>query len=145
MVKGRKLIGIVLLLIILAITVFLNLLAQKLDMTVDLTGNEMYSVSDAAREITGKSGREINVYCFADNENKTNVITEFTRNFCKTSDKLHFSVVNPVKHPEITKRYTVSGDMITDKTVVFDNGENYKIIPYEEMFSYNCFVLFVVF
>ena len=62
---------------------------------------------------------------------------EFTGNFCKTSDKLHFSVVNPVKHPEITKRYTVSGDMITDKTVVFDNGENYKIIPYEEMFSYN--------
>ena len=50
---------------------------------------------------------------------------------------MSFETVNPVKHPEIANRYTEGDGKITGRTVVFDNGENCKIIPYEEMFSYN--------
>lgn len=135
--KNRKLMQVGMLLISLAIIIFTNLIFNKLNILIDLTENEMYSISEEARNITGGLDREINVYCFVEDENKANVICEFTRNFCKTSDKLHCSVLNPLKHPEVTKRYTEDANVITDKTVVFDNGVNYKIIPYEEMFSYN--------
>ncbi|MBE7060155.1 MAG: hypothetical protein E7389_04985 [Ruminococcaceae bacterium] len=133
----RKLNHTVMLLIFLSITVFINLIFNRLNISADLTENELYSVSDEARSITGKVDGEINVYCFVKDENKADVICEFTRNFCSTSEKINYRAVNPVKHPEMTKRYTEGGREITDRTVVFDNGENYKIIPYKDMFSYN--------
>lgn len=137
MQKNRNLTKTAILLIFLAIIVFINLIFNKLNITFDLTENEMYSISGETISITGNLDREMKVYCFVEDENKANVICEFTRNFCKTSDKLTYNVINPIKHPEVTKKYTEDGSGIANNTVVFDNGSDYKIIPYEEMFSYN--------
>jgi len=137
MQKNLKLTRIITLFIILAIVVFINLIFNKLNFNFDLTENEMYKISDETKEITSKLDKKMNVYCFVEDENKANVISELTANFCKTSDMLNYNVMNPIEHPEVTKRYTEDGSEITNNTVIFDNGENYKIIPYEEMFSYN--------
>ncbi len=137
MQRKRKLSQLALLLIFLAITVFINLIFNKLNICFDLTENEMYSISDKTRSITGEIGRDMNVYCFVSDKNKASVICEISRNFCKTSEKLHFKVIDPIEHPEVTKRYTSDSADITDNTVVFDNGKNYRIIPYEDMFAYN--------
>ena len=137
MQKNRRLTQIAVLLVFLAIIIFINLIFLRLNILVDLTENELYSISDEARSITGAVDRDMDVFCFVEDENKANVISEFTRNFCKTSEKLSYSAVNPIEHPELTKRYTDGGSEITNNTVVFDNGKNYKIIPYEEMLSYN--------
>ena len=137
MQKNRRFMHIVMLLIFLAIAVVINLIFNRLNISIDLTENELYKVSDEARRITDGIGREIDVYCFVGDENKANVICEYTRSFCETSDKLSFKAVDPVRHPELTKKYTSKGDEIDNNTVVFDNGENYKLIPYSEMFSYN--------
>lgn len=137
MQNNRKFTKIAILLICFAIIVFINLIFNRLNIWYDLTENEMYSISDKTKSITGEIKRDIDVYCFVEDENKANVIVEFTRNFCKTSGKLNYKVINPIEHPEVTKRYTLDGSEITNNTVVFDNGKNYKIIPYEELFSYN--------
>lgn len=137
MQKNRKFTEIITLLVFLAITVFINLIFAKLNLTVDLTEDKMYRVSDSARSITETLEREMDVYCFVNDENKANAFCEITRNFCETSDKLHYKTVDPVEHPDVAKRYTKDGAELTNNTVVFDNGTNYRIVPYSEMFSYN--------
>ena len=137
MQKRRRLAHIAVILIFLAIAVFINLIFMRLDICIDLTENEAYRISDEARSITGEINRKIDVYCFVEDENKADFICEFTRNFCRTSDKFSYRIVDPTEHPEIAKRYTSGGGEIGNNTVVFDNGENYRVIPHEEMLSYN--------
>lgn len=122
-----------------AIAVLINLftaaLAGRVNLRIDLTQNKLYSVSEEAKKITSAVNKQINVYCFTEDESKPGAVAEYAKSFCDTSDKLLYKAVNTKKHPELAKKY--SSDEIASNTVVFDNGSGYRVIKYEDMLSVN--------
>jgi ABC-type uncharacterized transport system involved in gliding motility auxiliary subunit len=101
--------------VILAIVIAANWLANRQNKTVDVTANKRFTLSDQTRKVVGGLNRDITIYYFdkTDNYDRARDMLDRYRNL---SSKVHIDYVDPDKKPDIARAEGVHslGDVIVD-------------------------------
>ena len=92
--------------LVLVVTGLLNFLGYRHHKRVDLTTEQLYTLSDQSRRIAGGLQKDVDVLRFAKTPDPTfkAVMTEYAN----VGPHVHYRDVDPQEHPELAKQYSVT-------------------------------------
>jgi ABC-type uncharacterized transport system involved in gliding motility auxiliary subunit len=105
-------------LVVVAIVIVANWLADHHNKTVDVTSNKQFTLSDETKKVTGNLKRDVTIYYFdrSDNYDRARDMLDRYKNL---SSKIQVNYVDPEKKPDIAR---VEGARAMGD-IVIDNGE----------------------
>lgn len=105
------------------VNVVTTMLFDRYPITIDLTTNKIYSVSNDTEDYVKKVNVDVQVTVFADENTYTNYSSynkqavELLKNYCKLNHHITYRFVDIDSHPEIVKEYT---DTISQFDMIFE-------------------------
>lgn len=105
------------------VNVVTTMLFDRYPITIDLTTNKIYSVSNDTEDYVKKVNVDVQVTIFADENTYTNYSSynkqavELLKNYCKLNHHITYRFVDIDSHPEIVKEYT---DTISQFDMIFE-------------------------
>ena len=104
--------------VVVAIVIVANWLANHHNKSVDVTSNKQYTLSDETKKVTGNLKKDVNIYYFdrSDNYDRARDMLDRYRNL---SSKIKVNYVDPEKKPDIAR---VEGARAMGD-IIIDNGE----------------------
>lgn len=120
--------------IALAVTVVVNLLAARFSYRLDLTKNQMYSLSDQSIKIIqalNKQPNRLKIYAFfRTGDGSREPVEDLIKQYQKNGAKLDYEFVDPYKNPTAAKQYQIQ----EIGTMVFvQGGKVMKVLPQDLM------------
>lgn len=116
--------------------VFVNLitatLADKLPLKIDLTGNEVFQLSDETINVLKNVDRDVDVYYFVTSGNENLYVKQTVDMYKGYQSKIHFTEKDPAQDPAFTKSLGVE---ISDNSVVVKSGDRMKIVDASSLYD----------
>ncbi len=128
--KGTYSIGIILL--VLAGTVGINLLVDKLNVTFDLSADKVYSISEQTEGIVKNIDEEVTIYVLESSSDFEVGYKEILTKYSKLNSKVNIEYRSPDKYPDFALQY-VSGDINIGSMIVVCGDRHYFIDSYDYM------------
>lgn len=106
------------LIVILAIVVAANWLANHHDKTVDVTSNKQFTLSDETKKVTGNLKQNVTIYYFGRSESYDQARDMLDR-YRNLSSKIKIDYVDPDRKPDVARveGATAMGDIVLDNGV----------------------------
>lgn len=124
---------IVIIVLVLAILVVLYILASNRSIKLDLTSEQLYSLSPYTFEVIKKLNKEVKITLFTRRGEATE-LEKILEEYSKNSDKITFVSIDPIKDPLTAKRYELpQGESII---IVVESEENKKYIRGGSLIEY---------
>lgn len=105
------------------VNVVTTMLFDRYPITIDLTTNKIYSVSNDTEDYVKKVNVDVQVTIFADENTYTNYSSynkqavELLKNYCKLNHHITYRFIDIDSHPEIVKEYS---DTISQFDMIFE-------------------------
>src|ERR1017187_8112858 len=106
------------LLVVIAIVIVANWLADHHNKTVDVTSNKQFTLSDETKKVTGNLKKDVTIYSFNRSDSYDRARDMFDR-YKNLSSKIKVEYVDPEKNPDIAR---VEGARAMGD-IIIDNGE----------------------
>ncbi|MFA9398517.1 MAG: Gldg family protein [Clostridiaceae bacterium] len=121
-------------LFILSLLVVLNLICFKVNVKIDLTKNQLFSLTEDSENIIDNLEKKISIIALYKVGNEDRGIKEILNRYDKLSDNIEIKYLDTEYHPELKTKYQGTLD---SGTIILDDGENYKIIKPSELVDYD--------
>lgn len=131
----------VLAVMLLVVMIPVNIIADKLDIKLDMTPNRMYSLSRTTTDYINSMNKKVELYVLmtmetieSDDNNLAlvNMLEQFSE-----LDNIEFKDIDPNENPEIVKELNPNGYLkLSSGDIVVKCGENIKRIPGTSMYTY---------
>lgn len=136
-IKKRWLISgtntILLIAILVAITIFINVLVAKLDLVpIDCTTNKENTLTDESKERVKDIQSSINIY-FIGFEEESQEYT-LAKQYNKANSNINIETINTDERMDIAEKYNVSN---SSYVIIVENGEKSKVISSDELYTYD--------
>jgi len=110
------------------INLIAGMLVDKFSLKIDLTKEKLYEVSDTTKTLLKGINTDVNIIMFSEGGNPIPTIKEILDRFAKENPKIKVQVIDPVKNPMYSQKYTSVSKKIENSSVVFESGKNFKIV-----------------
>lgn len=115
-----------------AIFLLVNLIVDRLDITLDLSTENLYTLSEETRQVTAGLSDDITIYYVVTAGQETQMIENVINQYQGLN---HIQVIkrDPLLYPTFTSRYT--DEAVSDNSVILVNEKTgvYKYIPYTDL------------
>ena len=101
---------------------------------IDLTANEMYTLSDETLDLIKSVDEEVTIYLVADPGEVNEGIKTFLERYAGKSKHITLKMLDPTLDAEELFKY--SGDTPPANSIVVKTDARYKMIPYYDLFYY---------
>jgi ABC-2 type transport system permease protein len=129
---------VILSLIVLAILIAVNLLVAALPsrfITLDVTTNKMYSISEASEKAARKVREDVTIYLIRDTSQGTDTQMEtFVERYAAMNSHIKLKMIDPITQPNFTAKYTAN--QLTNYSVIVESAKRFRVIDYGEMAYY---------
>lgn len=124
---------------------FVSELDNKFNLSIDMSAQRLYSLSSASKEIINDLSEDIYIYT-TESEDAEDVNTqELLKNYGAQSSKIHVKNIDIIKNPSVMDYYDQRAGNVLEAGVIIvsnksdtnDDNQRYKIIGYEDIYSYN--------
>lgn len=106
---------------VLAILIFVNYLGFRHHKTFDLTSEKLYTLSDQTKKIVEPIKSDVDIFLFAKSADpEVQQLRDQMSEYENLNPHIHFRVVDPQEHPDLTKQYGV----VREGQVVVVSGKN---------------------
>lgn len=128
---------------VLILTVLVNMalstLENRFNWRIDVTGNQMYSITNASSKMVRELDQDIELIVLLKTENSSPYLEELTRNYAKESERLTVSIIDPVRDPALLEEFKQDGNALTDGTVIVTNAEHtkFRVLAWSDLIIYD--------
>lgn len=124
---------ILLIAIIILAYIAINIGMEKLDITdIDVTEEQIYTVSDTSKVEVEKIDKEVNIYFFGYTEESS--LVSFAKQYNKINSNIKVEVVDLNQRADLVSKYQVTDE---DQAIVVECGDREKILTEYDMYSYD--------
>ncbi|MDD3840543.1 MAG: GldG family protein [Clostridia bacterium] len=124
-------------LVVVAILIFINLIAEQTSVKWDLTQNKLYSLSDQTIEVVENLEKDVNIYPLYSQGEENGVIQQIVSKYSSLSDKIKVEFKDPNKNPGFVKKYDKDGQGIPEGAIIIESGDKHRIINPGELVNYD--------
>lgn len=125
--------AVVLTLAVLAIVVFINVLAGQYRWRLDLTANKQFTLASQTVSILRELEQPIKAYAFVQDSYEGSQVKQLLKEYSLATDRFTYEVIDPNKKPAVAQQFDV--DMIN--TVVFEAGSEIRKVYSWDIFGYS--------
>lgn len=122
--------------IVLAILVVVNLVVDQISFKVDLTQNQIFSLSDQTKQILKNLDQEINIIGLYETGEENVLFDEILQKYRAESKYINIDYVDPVKNPTFSSKYTKDGETLREGSYIVECGDRFKVIDNYDLFNY---------
>ena len=135
----------IVMIIVLACTVFLNmifnLLGNKFDLSLDLTKNKAFTLTDNSKKFIKSISKDVEIIVLNDENSFSNLDRYFKQANCvitqyaKESNKVRLNYVDIVKDPLYLQNKEFSSEKLNTNSIIVKSGSKYKVISVNDLFD----------
>jgi hypothetical protein len=130
--------------VVIALAIIVNLAVSALPssiISIDLSSNQLYTLSDETKEIVKNLDQDITIYTLFQDDNTDDTLMELLNRYQELSDHIKVKNVDPVANPTFTASYDASS--LYEGSVIVESDLRYKTIStsdiYETSYSYDAY------
>jgi ABC-2 type transport system permease protein len=116
-----------------AVFVLVNLVAGQLNITSDLTENEIFSLSDYSKDFLAGLGEDVTLYALIPTGQTDQMMESLLDEYTAASPHIRVEKRDPVLYPAFVAEYAPAGKTVSPYSVIVESGLKSRIVPYEEM------------
>jgi len=120
---------------VLAILVVVNLVVGQIPYKLDLTQNQMFSLSDQTKKVLENLDQEIRIIGLYETGQESAVFDEILQRYRRLNKNISITYIDPVKNPTFASKYTKDGEKLNEGSYIVESDERYKIIDYYDLFN----------
>lgn len=120
-----------------ALAVFINIGVGKIPekyTVFDMTGNDLYTITDETKEMLGALDEDVNVYVLSKEDGFETNTAEMLRRYEMASKHISVEYIDPVENPQFYTQYTSATPATGSIIVVSDEAS--KLIDYNDLYQY---------
>ena len=130
--------------IVIAILIIINLVADRLNLSYDMTENKLYSISQQSKDLLAKIDQDITIYALvrAGEENYmfSNAVGELTfkellQEYANNSKYIRVEYKDPYLYPQFAEKYNEDEGALPVNTVIVESGNRFRAINPNEMIT----------
>lgn len=109
-----------------------DLIVNKFPVKIDLTPHKIFSLTDATKTELSKLDKDIHIIVFSTETTKLPYIQEILDRYKRESARISWEVIDPVRNPSYTSKYSTVGNTLMPNSVVVECGNKFKLLqPYD--------------
>ncbi len=120
-----------------AVAVIVNVLAERIPSSytsIDMTQQELYTLSDQTQKILDSLDEDVTVYLIAETGSEDAYLTKLLEQYQARSSHIRVVTRDPVLYPGFAAEYT--DEELGANSVIVESGLRSKVVPYEEIYQY---------
>ncbi len=131
----KKLSSIFIVLAVIAVLFFVNVLAEMLPWTYDMTTEKIFTLSEQTLDVLEGLEGEINVIAFFEEGAEDPTVKALLEEYRKFSKgKLKVEYIDADKNPAVVRKYDIKDEGISNGMIVFESGGSIKKINRSDIF-----------
>ena len=121
----------------LSILILLNLIVGRLNLSMDLTKNKMFTISEQTTKILSGLKQEVKIYGFYETGQENLSVATLLKQYKSSSKNISVEYKDPAKYPQIAELYSSEDVKVAVGFLVVESGSKYKVIDPESFVNYN--------
>ena len=120
-----------------AIAVLFNLFVSQLPSAladIDVSGRDIYSVSDTSKELLGSLENDIQIIVLAEKSSVDNRIEKFIDKYAALSDRIAVEYIDPVQYPSALQEYGAEQNSVV---VACADTDKQEVIAFTDIIQYD--------
>lgn len=113
------------------------LLAQKFDITADMTEEKLYRFSDVTTQIAQSITQETNIYVISAQADYPSMLNEVLSRYAKLSPQINVAYIDPYENPMFLDHYKQMGFTLAQMDLLVEGAQRAKQIAYEDILTYS--------
>ncbi len=127
----------VVLIVVLAVLILVNLLADQLPLKWDLSRNQIYTLSKDTYSILDKLKEPVTLYVLYSAGKENTDITDILKRYHDHTGKIQLKFIDPNKNPGFLTQYAKDIKTISEGSIIVSSGKKYKIIASSDLATYD--------
>ncbi len=117
--------------------IFVTVLAKKVPLSIDMTANKMFEISEKTREYLKNYDTPVDIYVLAGSSDRDERINAVLQKYAEANSKIKITNINTAENPTFGKKYANDGVRLTSNSVIVDSGKRYKLLSLSELYGIN--------
>lgn len=128
--------SLVILLVIIGLNSTLQILGERYNLTLDLSRERYYSVSDQTVEILNGLSEDVYIYTLYRTGSIDDTIYKLASNYAASSPRVHYRNVDPTLEPGFTQTYDPNARGISEGSMIITNQDDslYKVLTVFDLY-----------
>ena len=122
--------------IVLAMLVVINLIISRMDLKVDLSVNQYYTLTQPTKDLVKGIKDDISIYYLVETGKETQIFKRIADKYESLSNHIKVELKDPVLYPKFASRYVEEEVKANSFLVVNHSNNRAKYVSYEEMLVY---------
>lgn len=122
--------------VVLVIVLLINLFAQELGITKDLTKDSKYSLTEETKELIKGINNNITIYYLVESGDEIEEFERIVNNYDNLNSKVSVQYKDPVQYPKFASQYVKDEIAAQSFLVVNEDTKAAKYIAYEDLLDY---------
>ena len=123
--------------VVISIAIIINLVVDQINWKLDLTQNQMFSLSDQTYKVLDNLKQDIKIIGLYETGKEDRVITEIIDRYQTRSKRVTFTTIDPERYPQLVAKYEKDGTSLTTGSLIVESGDRYKIINRYDLVNYS--------
>ncbi len=120
-----------------AVVVALNVLVDQIPGKLDLTQNQLYSLSPATYKLLDALKTDVTITTIGKEGSEDSTVHEILLKYAARSKRIKLQTIDPELKPGWTKQYDPTGQGLGTGTLIVASGPRYKTVGYYDMYNYD--------
>lgn len=100
---------------------------------LDVSGRELYVISDETKELLGGIKEEVTIYLVAQSGGEDSIIEELLERYQELSRHIKVIYQDPVENPSFTMKY--SENTVYENSLIVESGKRFKIVSIYDIYK----------
>ncbi|QUI24043.1 GldG family protein [Vallitalea pronyensis] len=123
------------LLMVTLIIVIINLFSQKINVKIDLTRNNLFTISPKTIDILQQLEQPIDIYVLEEVGKETQLVKEILDTYKKKTKQLTITYVDPILNPMFASQYVKENETVSMGSIIVSKDERYDVIQVYDLYD----------
>lgn len=123
--------------IVIAINAFVTVLTGKFPIKLDMTPNQIYSISDSTKEYLKNYDLPTEIFIMAPESDEDTGVKSIISKYAVENSNIKVTNIDPEANPTFGKKYITEEESLSDVYVIVDGGEKFKTFSITDLYNVN--------
>ena len=120
----------------LALVIVFNLLVEQIPVSLDMTQNRRFSLSEQTYQAMDTLTEDVTIYHLAQTGRENPVVDEILKRYATHSKRVILDYIDPIRNPTRVKQFEKDGESLTEGSLIVSSKDRFKIISPYDLINY---------
>lgn len=123
--------------IVIAVNVFVTVLTGKFPIKLDMTPNQIYSISDSTKDYLKNYNTPTEIFILSSESEEDTSVKAVLGKYSAENSNIKLTNIDPKNNPTFGQKYISDSENLSGKYLIVDGGEKFKTFSLNDLYNVN--------